>query len=255
MARGVAVIAAAAGTVRAMRDGMPDVDARLVGAEAVIDRGLGNVVVIDHGGGWRTYYGHLRRNSVAVAKGQSVIAGQKLGLIGLSGLSEYPHVHFELRFGKRIIDPFVGLETHTGCEIGKNALWHPEVLSRLVYRPTFLIAAGFSDRRMTKTALQYGLYERTILRRKFKGLHFGVFLAGLYAGDRYALYLADGSGKTLKMLDGVVSKPAAVQFHSISLKQNKPLSAGRYQARFELHGVRNGKPELILKAERLVTLR
>ena len=255
LARGVSVVAAADGIVRNLRDGMPDVDVRLVSKDAVTDRGLGNVVIIDHGGGWRTIYGHMRRNSVAVTKGQRVTAGQKLGQIGLSGLTEYPHVHFEVRFGKRIIDPFVGLQTHTGCSAGSGALWTPATLEQLAYKPTFLIAAGFSDRRISKPALQYGLYERTTLRRKLGSLYFGVFLSGLHKGDRYTLQLTDVNGKALKTVNGTLDKPAAVQFRSIGLKRNGPLSAGPYHARYALFGTRNGKPGPVLEVKRTVTLK
>jgi hypothetical protein len=255
MAKGVAVIAAAAGTVRHIRDGMPDVDVRLVGRDSVDDRGLGNAIIIDHGGGWRTIYGHMRRNSVAVSLGQNITAGQKLGLVGLSGLTEYPHVHFEVRFGKRIVDPFVGLSTHTGCDAGKKALWRPDLLTQLLYRPSFILSAGFSDRPVTKAALQYGLYERGTLLRKSGKLYFGIFTAGLYAGDRYALFLLDGNGKKLKSIEGVIDRPRAVQFRGIDFKQNRPLPAGQYRARYELRGTRNGKPGSVLKVERTVTLR
>lgn len=255
MARGVTVVAAADGVVRYVRDSMPDVDVRLVSHDAVTDRGLGNVVTIDHGGGWRTIYGHMRRNSVAVAKGQRVTTGQKLGLIGLSGLSEYPHVHFEVRFGKRFIDPFVGLQTHTGCGAGSGALWQPETLEQLIYVPTFLIAAGFSDRPMSRPALQYGLYERTTLRRKLGGLYFAIFLSGLHKGDRYTLQLTDINGKALKTARGTLEKPAAVQFRTIGLKRNGPLLAGPYHVRYTLFGTRNGKPGPVLEIKRTVTLK
>ena len=61
MTRGVAVIAAAPGRVRAIRDGMADRDVREPGAAKVEGREAGNAVVIDHGGGWETQYSHLRR--------------------------------------------------------------------------------------------------------------------------------------------------------------------------------------------------
>ena len=156
MARGVAVVAAASGTIRNVRDGMPDVDVRLVGRDAVTDRGLGNVVIVDHGGGWRTIYGHLRRGSVTVSKGQRVATGQKLGLIGLSGITQFPHVHFEVRFAKRSVDPFVGLATHTGCGVGKKVMWHPDLVPRLGYRPTFLLGAALSAN-ITETPAPLGI--------------------------------------------------------------------------------------------------
>ncbi len=255
MAEGVAVLAAAAGTVSSVRDGMPDVDVRLVGREAVDDRGLGNAVIIDHGGGWRTLYGHMRRSSVAVSKGQKVVSGQKLGLIGLSGLTEFPHVHFEVRFGKRPIDPFVGLMTHTSCAAGKKNLWRPDALAHLAYRPTFLLGAGFSDRPLTRAALQYGLYERSTLPRKSGSLNFGVFIAGLYNGDRYALHLQDANGKTIRTKNGIINRSRAVQFLKLEFKRNTPLPAGRYSARYELYGIRNETQGPIIKIERKIDLR
>jgi hypothetical protein len=55
-----------------------------------------NYVKIQHINGIRTIYAHLKRNSVVVSVGQQVTAGQKLGVIGSSGCSTYPHLHFEV---------------------------------------------------------------------------------------------------------------------------------------------------------------
>jgi murein DD-endopeptidase MepM/ murein hydrolase activator NlpD len=59
------------------------------------DYGYGNVVVIDHGNGWQTLYAHL--NSISVACGQSVSQGSVIGLLGSTGKSTGPHLHFEMR--------------------------------------------------------------------------------------------------------------------------------------------------------------
>lgn len=66
-----------------------------------------NVVVIQHDNGFKTLYGHLKRNSVTVTVGQRVSAGQKLGVVGSSGCSTYPHVHLEIAdcSGNRV-EPF-----------------------------------------------------------------------------------------------------------------------------------------------------
>ena len=57
--------------------------------------GYGKFVVIDHGNGVSTLYGHM--SSVAVSKGQSVSQGQVIGNVGNTGFSTGPHLHFEYR--------------------------------------------------------------------------------------------------------------------------------------------------------------
>ena len=65
--------------------------------------GYGNLVVIDHGGGVATAYGH--NTSVAVALGQQVEQGQVIAYSGSTGHSTGPHVHFEVRVGGAARDP------------------------------------------------------------------------------------------------------------------------------------------------------
>ena len=65
--------------------------------------GYGLAVMIDHGAGWVTLYGHLDRVDVGV--GDRVRAGQRIGLSGNTGLSTAPHLHFELRRFGRSRDP------------------------------------------------------------------------------------------------------------------------------------------------------
>ena len=65
--------------------------------------GYGNYVVIDHGNGFLTLYGHLTEATVAV--GQKVDKGQKIGISGTTGWSTGPHLHFELRYGGNYMNP------------------------------------------------------------------------------------------------------------------------------------------------------
>jgi len=65
--------------------------------------GYGNYVVIAHGGGIMTLYGHLLETDVNV--GNQVARGQRIGLEGSTGWSTGPHVHFELRVNDRVTDP------------------------------------------------------------------------------------------------------------------------------------------------------
>lgn len=65
--------------------------------------GYGNWVVIDHGAGVETIYGHL--SSIAVTPGQTVTMGQLIGYSGNTGYSTGPHLHFEIRINGEPVDP------------------------------------------------------------------------------------------------------------------------------------------------------
>ena len=77
--RGSSVYAAAGGTV----------------IHAGWNGGYGNCVMINHGNGYTTVYGHM--DSIAVAVGQTVAMGQVVGYVGSTGNSTGPHLHFEVR--------------------------------------------------------------------------------------------------------------------------------------------------------------
>jgi murein DD-endopeptidase MepM/ murein hydrolase activator NlpD len=65
--------------------------------------GYGNLIVIDHGGGLATAYGH--QSSLAVGCGTSVGQGQVVGYVGCTGHCFGPHVHFEVRVNGSPVDP------------------------------------------------------------------------------------------------------------------------------------------------------
>lgn len=65
--------------------------------------GYGNCIVIDHGNGMSTLYGHLSR--IMVSAGQTVGSHQRIGSIGSSGLATGPHLHFEVRINGSPVNP------------------------------------------------------------------------------------------------------------------------------------------------------
>jgi murein DD-endopeptidase MepM/ murein hydrolase activator NlpD len=68
-------------------------------------QGYGNAVLIDHGGGLITLYGHMQWGSLRVAVSQSVTAGTPLGAEGNTGKSFGCHLHFEVRKSGTAVDP------------------------------------------------------------------------------------------------------------------------------------------------------
>ena len=65
--------------------------------------GLGNNIVIDHGFGYSTVYGHL--NSFNVKAGQKVVRGDIIGFVGSTGMSVGPHLHYEVHLNGNPVDP------------------------------------------------------------------------------------------------------------------------------------------------------
>jgi murein DD-endopeptidase MepM/ murein hydrolase activator NlpD len=67
------------------------------------DKLRGRYIVLDHGNGFRTKYAHLKKG--LVQKGDLVKRGQVIGLVGNSGRSTGPHVHYEIQYNDKIVNP------------------------------------------------------------------------------------------------------------------------------------------------------
>lgn len=67
--------------------------------------GYGCYIIVDHGGGVTTLYGHALTNGLYVSVGEKVVQGQTIGLMGSTGRSTGNHVHFEVRLGGRRTNP------------------------------------------------------------------------------------------------------------------------------------------------------
>lgn len=109
------IVAAADGEVTYTHDGEFD---RCTSGTCAGGSGFGNWVKVKHADGKETYYGHMRKGTVAVAVGNRVTCGQKLGQVGSAGFSTGPHLHFEPRIGGAADDPFGG-----GACSGPSSYW------------------------------------------------------------------------------------------------------------------------------------
>ena len=108
--------------------------------EAIRGRECGNAVRVDHGGGWQTLYCHLRRGSIRVRQGDEVETGDMLAEVGLSGLTNAPHVHLGVLKDGEIVDPFHPDDVARCGQQTDGGLWQTPP----GYTRAGLFTAGFS---------------------------------------------------------------------------------------------------------------
>lgn len=197
MGAGVEVVAAASGRVKAARDGVTDVNVKIGGRQSVAGKECGNGVVVEHGGGWETQYCHMRKGSVAVRPGQEVAAGEKLGLVGLSGFTEFPHAHLTVRKDGVAVDPFDGHRADGTCGASDAPLWRPELRAAVVYEPMVLFASGLAGVVPSQAAGERGDLDGTDLSPLAPVLALWVRAFGIEPGDELTLRVTGPDGKAV----------------------------------------------------------
>ncbi len=140
MEAGVDVLAAADGVVAALRDGVPDRAVTPQNRAEIAGRECGNAVRLLHANGDQTLYCHLKRGSLRITRGQAVSAGQPIAQVGLSGLTNNPHLHISVLRDSAEIDPFAPTAKGTCGASDGQTLWKNPV----PYNPTGLYTAGFA---------------------------------------------------------------------------------------------------------------
>ena len=167
------VLAAASGVVSAVRDTEPDRNTSCTGNA--------NIVQVRHPDGLTAVYGHLKKGPAAVSVGQQVSAGETLGVVGSSGCSTAPHLHFELRdAANRVVDPF------------RNGLWAaPPIYNTAITLMDLVIAAGDMTLQHIKDP---AANVQSIPRGAVLGV--GGSMAGGGAGDAIRMVITAPTGAT-----------------------------------------------------------
>jgi hypothetical protein len=173
---------------------MDDISVRVGGKQALQGKEAGNSVVIVHGNDWESQYAHLKKGSVTVRAGQTVARGTVLGQVGLSGNSEFVHLHFEIRQHGKAVDPFVGVGGAVACGLGKQPLWTADTLNKMTYIATDVLAAGFTDHPPTSDEV---LPESATLPANAPALIFWLTLFGAQTADEQVVDLLAPDGSVL----------------------------------------------------------
>lgn len=241
VASGVDVLAAAPGVVLGLRDGMVDKVLRSAADRSAIKgRECGNGVVLDHGNGWRTQYCHMKRGSIQVKKGVRLARGAPLGQVGLSGNTEFPHLHITVNKDEQIIDPFQWPKVNKCGAYDENNLWVSGIPKDFTYQPTQVVLTGFAAQAVKYAAVQDGEYaDLSPLSRSKPLVAFGLAV-NLQAGDVFRVTLDGPEGNIVDSKSEPFTKNKA-QWMSFSGK-NAPSTGwpkGQYQSRISV--LRAGK--------------
>lgn len=256
MRRGVAVVAAAAGEVVIAEDGQPDLLMQDTGPGKTRQERNGNWVAIKHGGGWVTTYAHMMKGTVAVKRGDRVERGQKLGLIGLSGNSDFPHVHFAVTYRNKLLDPFTGLEPSAACGKTAGSLWSPAAQAQLPYRVGGLLSAGFLGRTTTHREVLEGIEEPGPLSAKSPVLIFYASAWGLREGDIQKLTILAPDGKVFFHKDEVLERNRAVLTRWVGRKLSSAAwPAGTYRGLYRVERQAGNSRVTVFEIEREIEVR
>ncbi len=204
MEAGVAVLAAASGTVKGVRDGIADF------APVVPGKECGNGVVIDHGQGWETQYCHLQQGSVIVRPGDVVQSETPIGLIGQSGQADFPHVHFSVRQNGDELDPFsVGA---TACGATGDDLWTEDTQAS----PGGLLGIGIASAVPEFSAIKAGLPSPD-LPASAPALVVWAYYFGPRQGDEISLAITGPQGEVIAQRLPI-ERTQAIAFRAIGRK-------------------------------------
>lgn len=192
---GVPVVATAAGKIVGVRNNMEDRSSEPKEKSTSRKRTCGNGVLIEHQEGWTSQYCHLRKDSVTVEVDQEVGEGQIIGMVGLSGQTEYPHLSFTVRHDKAEVDPFVGLESSNECVLGSQQLWKNPSDPVLAYIAPNVIRGGFSDLRPSVKGPAPVIEDRPAMSRQIRSIYLWADFEGLRPHDElwFRIFSPDGN--------------------------------------------------------------
>ena len=227
-ARNVNVIAAAAGKVLGVRDGMDD---HIINSPdeiaALGNRECGNGVVIDNGNGWQTQYCHLRKGSVVIQKGDVVEVGNQLGVVGSSGAAAFPHLHLSVRLNGTKIDPFSGPDA-VDCHGPRNSMWSAKANAALSYHSSDVISFSFDSQKFELSELLAGQQGREKPQPTWNSFVANAVIINLQKGDEISLVVSGPSGEIARNTQMPDRNKA--QFYIYAGKKFEKLELGDYRA-------------------------
>ena len=229
------VIAAAAGTVKAVRDGMDDHLIRTdADRKAIANHECGNGALVTLAGGWETQYCHMRKGSVAVKAGDQVVPGQRLGQVGFSGMAAFPHVHLTVRKDGKPVDPFRPVDGDKPCGGAETPLWTTAALSQLAYDKGDIIRAGFAPGPVEMAGLEDGSPADALPASDWPALIAYAWAINLAAGDSIKVSIDGPDGFAAANAAGIERAKAQYMLFAGKKRPAGGWPRGTYTAKVEV---------------------
>ena len=232
--KGIAILTPAPGKVLGVRDGESDQFPASEKLSEIRARGreCGNGVRIDHGDGWTTQLCHMKKGSISVNFGDEINAGTKLGEVGMSGVTQHPHVHMTLRKDGDVIDPYTGRKASENCGLdGAQPLWR----DAMPYNGFALYDAGFVTSRPDFSDIARG--ERQAAPHKTSpAFIFYMSYFGARTGDKTHLIITQPDGTVFRDKKFTQKKNQARRSYFIGDKNSKGrFMTGTWTAKAIIH--------------------
>ena len=238
----IEVRAAADGRVVGVRDGMSDLDVRLIGRAALKGKDCGNGVRIDHGEGCHTQYCHMKRG-----------AFRSEGVAGCARASAWAHpasrgarnfriCTYQSKKKGKVVDPFVGVEGGAECDLGKTPLW----AARGSGEAALLISHSLPSRLCGSSAHDGGGPHRRAWRQVASGLITRAGLLGrgrrAHAGRFYILAPPGSRRRCARPKRGIAQKTPYPYLAGRGKADEGALAARGVPGRGENHARNQGRP-------------
>jgi hypothetical protein len=221
---GVPIFAALDGTVVDAHDGEFDMNTAAGPQKA-------NYVVLDHGDTHYSLYWHMKTNSVAVTKGQSVRAGTQLGQTGSSGSSTAPHLHFESRYNGKSYEPYAG-----PCRAGTSNWVQQQPIRREVYASDLILSNDSFEGAAAFPPYDEATRTGTFLQGQ-RTVHFRLTVRNLSATSNYRIRFRKPGGavafdSSANFANGAFFRTAFYRFsYTLNLAE-----AGRWHLLVDING-------------------
>lgn len=190
----VPVLAVTDGKVIDVLDGLPDL---VISSKQQLKRGTplcGNGVVIDHGD-IQSAYCHLKKDSITVKKGDTVVRGRVIALAGQSGLATWPQLGFSIKKGGYYLDPMTGYTAMEGCGFKANPMLEMPA-GFAAYQPASIVAMGFATREVAEGEIVTEKAPRyTSIHSSAAALTMWGLVLGVRQGDEIEVMLRTPRGR------------------------------------------------------------